>query len=105
MVDVGGHGDGVIAWFEDKVVQVGVAHWLAGDGEVQGYVALLHVRLVVIGKGIWLVGWGSYHGDGHHGGVGDVHSAIHIAAIHGLEHDMELCDVEALELIQTCICI
>lgn len=49
-------------------------------------------------------GWGgSYHGDGHHGGIGDVHGAVHVTAVLGLEHDVELCDIEALELVQACI--
>jgi hypothetical protein len=40
LVDGGEHGDGVVAGFQDEVVEVGVAHWCAADGEVEGYVAL-----------------------------------------------------------------
>jgi hypothetical protein len=51
------------------------------------------------------VGVGSYHGDGHHGGVGDVNGAVHVAAVLGLGHDVEFGDVEAYKLVQACICI
>lgn len=40
LVDGGEHGDGVVTGFKDEVVEVGVAHWFAADGEVEGYVAL-----------------------------------------------------------------
>lgn len=43
LVDVGEHGDGVVAGFEGEVVEVGVAHELAVDGEVEGYVALFRL--------------------------------------------------------------
>jgi hypothetical protein len=39
-VDFRGHGDGIVAWFQDEVLQVGLADWLTGDGEVEGQVAL-----------------------------------------------------------------
>lgn len=36
VVDFRGHGDGIVAWFQDEIVQVGLAHWLTGDGKVEG---------------------------------------------------------------------
>lgn len=41
LVDVGEHGDGVVARFEGEIVEVGVAHELAVNGEVEGDVALI----------------------------------------------------------------
>jgi hypothetical protein len=58
LVDIGEHGDGVVAGFEGEVVEVGVAHELAVDGEVEGYVALF--RLVSFG----FYGWGGLGGLG-----------------------------------------
>lgn len=45
-------------------------------------------------------GGGAYHVDGHDGGVGNVNGAVHVAAVDGLDHDVELGDSEAGELVQ-----
>jgi hypothetical protein len=42
---------------------------------------------------------GSYHGDSHHGGVGDVDGSVHVTAVLGFGHDVEFSDVEASKLV------
>jgi hypothetical protein len=52
LVDGRCYWDGVVSWFENKVVQIGLTHGFSGDGEVQCEVSLL----IELG-GHWMGGW------------------------------------------------
>lgn len=80
LVDGRCYWDGVVSWFENKVVQIGLTHGFSGDGEVQCEVS---------------------HGDCHDGWIGDVDCSLHVAPVLCLEEDVEIGHVEALELVQT----
>jgi hypothetical protein len=75
----------VLARFQHQVRQQGVANRCPSDTEVHRHVAQV---------------------EGHDGGVGDVHGAEHVGAV-GEDflcagEDLEVCDVEAGEVVQAC---
>lgn len=49
LVDDRCHWDGVVSWFENQVVQVGLTHGGSGDGEVECEVSLLIELVEAIG--------------------------------------------------------
>lgn len=88
LVDAGLHGDRVLAGLEDKVGEERVADGFAVDIEIHGGVAEI---------------------EGHDGGVGNVYGADHVGAVgedfFGAGEDLDVADVEALKLVQTCVVV